>query len=179
MKTAESLSLPRIRATAVLFDLSAVLLVYLVPTFSHLLNFPLYLAEPMRLMVILALLHTTPRNAYFLAFTLPLFSFLTSGHPHLLKMLLIIGELLLNVWIFNALIRTWRSTFTSMLAAIVISKAVYYLAKFILIQLLLIESGLISTPLYIQAIMLVLFSSYAFLIFRRRKAESSGTGAGS
>lgn len=178
MRTVVSSRPSRLSVTSVVLNLSAVLLIYLVPTFSHLLNLPLYFIEPMRLMVILALVHTNARNAFFLAVTLPLFSFLTSGHPHILKMLLIIAELSLNVWIYTMLSRSWRNVFGAMISAIILSKGIYYLAKFILIQLALIESGLIATPLYIQAITLVAFSVYAFMVLRNRTTNSSEQEAG-
>ncbi|MDY0202455.1 MAG: hypothetical protein RBR40_15895, partial [Tenuifilaceae bacterium] len=60
----------------VLFDIFALAFIYLIPTISHMLSFPLYLIEPMRIALVLALVHTTKRNAYIIALTLPLFSFL-------------------------------------------------------------------------------------------------------
>jgi len=151
-----------------LIDLAALLLVYFTPALSHLLGFPLYLLEPMRLAVVLALAHTRPRNAWLLALTLPLFSFAVSAHPHFLKMLLITGELLLNVGLFFLLQkRTQMSMGLSLGLSILLSKAVYYLAKFALVSALLIEGSVISTPLWVQAITLTAFSLYLGLAGRR------------
>ena len=80
----------------VLFDILALTFIYFVPTISHMLSFPLYLIEPMRIALILALVHTTKKNAYIIAITLPLFSFLVSAHPVFYKMMLISGELVID-----------------------------------------------------------------------------------
>lgn len=155
--------------SGLLINISAVLLVYFIPTLSHLLNFPLYLIEPMRIMVILAVLHSDRRNAYFLAATLPLFSYAISAHPVFYKMLLISAELLLNVWLFLLLKDRIKNNFAAMATAIVASKVVYYLLKAIFIYFALIESGLFSTPVWIQLLTTAIFSAYAFLVFRSRK----------
>ncbi|MCB0805747.1 MAG: hypothetical protein KDC05_08095 [Bacteroidales bacterium] len=152
-----------------LLDIFALVFVYFVPTLSHLAQLPLYLLEPMRIMLILAIAHTTRKNAYLLALTLPLFSFVISMHPSLVKSILITAELLLNVWLFYFLLKKTNNHFVAMISSIVASKAVYYLAKFIMIQAVVLETGLISTPLTIQAITTFIFSGYIFLIFRRRE----------
>lgn len=153
----------------VLFDIVALSFIYFVPTISHLLSVPLYLIEPMRIALILALVHTTKRNAYIIAVTLPIFSFLVSAHPVFLKMILISAELVLNVWIFYLLFNRTKNAFVSILTSIIVSKGVYYLTKFGLISFaLLTTSDLIATPLYIQLVTSLVFSSYlGFMIWRR------------
>lgn len=71
---------------------AALTLIYFTPALSHLLNFPLYLIEPMRLMLILAMVHSNRLNAS-AAVSLPLFSFAVSGHPLFYKMSAILLEL--------------------------------------------------------------------------------------
>ena len=61
---------------SIILDIAAIAFIYFVPTISHILSLPVYYIEPMRLMLILALVHTTKQNAYIIALTLPLFSFL-------------------------------------------------------------------------------------------------------
>ncbi len=51
-----------------------------------------------------------------------------------------------------------------MAAGIVISKAVYYLFKYLLIKFSLIDGSLIATPVYIQLIIIIVLSTYVFLI---------------
>jgi hypothetical protein len=155
-------------APGILLDLGALLLVYFTPAISHLLSFPLYLIEPMRLAVVLALVHTRQRNAWLLALTLPLFSFAVSAHPHFIKMLLITGELALNVWLFFYLSERLRTNKgVSLALSILLSKGVYYLAKFLLISALLIEGSVISTPLWIQGITLTVFALYMGIAGRK------------
>jgi len=154
---------------SVLIDLSALAVVYLVPTFSHLIGFPLYLIEPMRIMLILAMVHTGKSNAMIIALTLPVFSFLISGHPVLLKMMLIAVELLANVWLFYFLAKKLNKVFPAILLSIIASKLVYYTLKFSLIHLAFLDSGLVSTPIYIQVIMTFVLSGYLYLFLRKQE----------
>ena len=148
----------------IVFDLLALLLIYLVPAISHLLSFPVYYLEPMRIMLILAIVHTTRKNAYLIAFTLPLFSLLISAHPSLIKTSLVTGELLLNVRLFFFLSEKLSNKSLSIFLSIVVSKLLYYFAKFLLINSVLMSGDLISTPIYIQLIMLFVFSGYIYLM---------------
>ena len=147
----------------IIFNLLALLFIYLVPAISHLLSFPVYYLEPMRIMLILAIVHTSRKNAYLIALTLPLFSMLISAHPALVKTSLITGELLLNVWLFFFFEKMSNKTLAIFLS-IIVSKIFYYLVKFILITSVLMSGDLISTPMYIQFLMLFVFSGYIFLM---------------
>jgi hypothetical protein len=146
----------------VVFDLIALLAIYLVPSVSHLLGFPVYYLEPMRMMLILGIVHTSRKNAYLIALTLPLFSMIISTHPSLIKTSLITGELLLNVWLFFFFEKMSNKTLAIFLS-IIVSKIFYYLVKFILITSVLMSGDLISTPMYFQILMLFVFSGYIFL----------------
>jgi hypothetical protein len=162
----------RINYKSILFDILALAFIYFVPALSHLFNVPIYLVEPMRIMLILALVHTTKTNAYLIALTLPLFSFLISSHPNIFKGLIMTIELLLNVWIFFEISKRIRNQFVSMISAIVISKIIYYVLKFALISFAVLESGLISTPIYLQVITSIIFSGYVFLVLKKREAST-------
>ena len=131
---------------------------------SHLFAIPIYYLEPMRLMLILGIAHTSKKNAYILALTLPLFSFVVSSHPVFLKTLLISAELVFNIWLYFFLIEKIRNKFGAMLLSITFSKVAYYVVKFGLLSALLLEGSLISTPLFIQAITMILFSVYIFAL---------------
>ena len=74
--------------------------IYLTPSLSHLVSSPIYYFEPMRVFLIFTMVHMKKKNAYVLALTLPLFSFVVSAHPSFIKMLLITVELSLNVFFF-------------------------------------------------------------------------------
>ncbi len=158
----------RIDYKSIIFDILALTFIYFVPALSHLFNVPIYLVEPMRIMLILAMVHTSKRNAYLIALTLPLFSFLISSHPNIFKGIIITTELVLNVWLFFEISKRVSNQFVSMISAIVISKMVYYLMKFALISFAVLESGLIATPIYLQVITAVVFSGYVFFMLKRK-----------
>ena len=160
-----SIQKPIIRT--VLFDTAAVLFIYLVPTISHLVSFPVYLFEPMRIMLFISLAHFRKSNAYLIALTLPLFSFLVSAHPIPPKMILITLELLLNVFLFFFIKQKLKNTFAAAFLSILLSKGVYYLLKFGLISFVIIEGSIVSTPLYIQLIVSLLLSSYLTIILSK------------
>lgn len=153
---------------SILFDIAAIAFIYFVPAISHLLSLPVYYIEPMRLMLVLALVHTTKKNAYLIALTLPLFSFLISAHPVFPKMILIAFELSLNVFIFYALVSKFKHTIFPIFISIIASKMVYYVIKFGLIQLAVLKSGLISTPLAMQLTTTLVFSVYLYLLFKKK-----------
>jgi hypothetical protein len=172
MATNVNLVSSRVDYKSILFDIVALAFIYFIPALSHLYNIPIYLVEPMRIMLILAMVHTSKTNTYLIALTLPLFSFLISSHPNVFKGLIMTAELILNVWLFFEISKQVTNQFVSMISAIVISKLIYYLLKFALISFAVLESGLITTPIYLQVITSVIFSLYVFLILRKRKGAN-------
>ena len=146
----------------IVFDMIALIAIYLVPAISHLISFPIYYLEPMRIMIILAIAHTSRKNAYLTALTLPIFSFLISAHPSQIKSSLILGELLLNVWLFFFLSQKLTNKFFCMFMSIMLSKMFYYLIKLLLINTSIISGDVVATPIYIQIIMLFILSVYIF-----------------
>ncbi|MCX6268317.1 MAG: hypothetical protein NTW16_13315 [Bacteroidetes bacterium] len=165
MKTLATPFIQKTTLVSLFTDITAMAFIYLVPSISHLLSFPVYLIEPMRLMLILAMVHTSRKNAYLLAFTLPLFSLLISGHPVLPKMLLIMLELTLNVFLFYILLKKVKYVFPAILFSIMISKILYYFLKFILIQVAVINTEIFSTPILIQVITTFVFSIYLYFFY--------------
>lgn len=147
----------------------ALAFIYFVPALSHMFHLPLYLLEPMRLMLVLAMVHTNRQNAYFLAVSLPLFSFLVSAHPVFPKMMLITIELILNVSFFYLVLNRTGRAFAAMVASIILSKIIYYILKYTLISFLVIQSGLFSTSIGIQVLTTMIFSGYAWFILRRKQ----------
>jgi len=156
----------------ILIDIFALAFIYLVPTISHLLSLPVYLIEPMRLMLILALVHSSKMNGYLLALTMPLFSLIISGHPVLPKMILIAAELTLNVFLFYFLAKRIKHLFPAVFLSIIISKTVYYILKYLMIQLTLINSGLVTTPILIQIVTALVFSFYLVAFYEKQDINS-------
>lgn len=158
---------------SLILDFSALAFIYLIPTFSHLLSLPLYFIEPMRLMLILSLVHSSKKNAYLVALTLPLFSFLISSHPVFAKMILISFELSLNVFLFYLFKDAIKKVFPAIFLSIIASKLVYYGIKYLLISFAILNTGLISTPIIIQLATTIIFSSYLYLVFRKTKTTAN------
>lgn len=141
-----------------LLDFFALAAIYFVPTFSHMVSLPLYFIEPMRLALVLAIIYTNRTNAYVIALTLPAFSYFISSHPVLPKTVLISSELLLNVYLYYFLKEKFKNKTLIFAASIVGAKLYYYVVKYILLQFVLLQGSLVSTPILIQAIMVIVFT---------------------
>jgi hypothetical protein len=151
----------------VLIDLLALTFIYFVPYISRASGIPVYLAEPTRIMLILAIVHTKWQNAYILALLMPLFSLLISGHPLLFKTLPMALELIFNAWLFYYLFGKMKKAFFAMLLSILISKILYYGLKYLVIKTGLLDMELISTPIYLQFITMTVFSTYTGLFYKK------------
>lgn len=147
-----------------LIDLGALLVIYFLPEISILLNIPFYLFEPMRIIIVISMVHSSKNNAYLLALLLPLFSLLLSGHPSFFKTFILSGDLLLNIFLYFKLNKSYDNKFLCMVISIAASKIAYYLFKYLLIELSFIEGKLIATPIYLQLIIIVVLSSYVYLV---------------
>jgi len=151
----------------IVYDIVALIIIYLTPTFSHILNFPVYYLDPMRLMLFLVVINTNKKNSYVIAATLPLVSFIASSHPIFIKSLTMSVELLLNVWLYYEFSKMFKNKFVPASLSIIASKMVYYAIKYLLISFALISTDLISTPLHFQIAVLLIISAYAFIIIPR------------
>mgnify|MGYP001086780383 CR=1 FL=1 len=157
------ISAAQVLITALIYTVG-ISLVYFLPTLSHMLGVKLYLYEPMRLMLILAMVHTGRKNALVLALTLPLFSYLISAHPMLIKSALISTELIINVLLFFWLQQRWHRL-PAIFASIWISKLFYYGLKYLAILWVMPNESLIGTPLQIQLLTSAVFSLYVFFLW--------------
>ena len=165
-----------------LTDAAALLFIFAVPALSHLSALPFYLMDPMRVAVLGALLVSRNwKNGLALAVALPLFSFAVSGHPVFPKCLLIAAELSVNVLLFVWLSRAFcrfsagrgasaldrassvpssgraavgAATFLSIL----LSKALYYGLKALVLSAGLMQMELVSTALMVQFAVALLIS---------------------
>jgi hypothetical protein len=167
MENTAVISIQKERQKIVILDLMALAIIYLIPSVSHLLSFPLYLAEPLRVMVILSLIHTRKENAFILAVTLPLFSFLISGHPIMLKMLIIIFELGLNAFLFLILTKK-MNIFLSMLMSIALSKVFFYAIQYLFISATWIDPAMVEHPIVPQIVVTVVLSGYGWLMMKKK-----------
>ena len=153
----------------IIYDLVALVIIYLTPTFSHIFDIPVYYLDPMRFALFLVVIQTNKKNSYVIAATLPLVSFIASSHPVFLKSLTMSVELLLNVWLYYELSKMFKNKFAPATISIIASKMVYYAIKYLLMSFALISTDLISTPLQFQIAVLLIISAYAFIVIPRDK----------
>ncbi|MDZ7821455.1 MAG: hypothetical protein U5N26_06380 [Candidatus Marinimicrobia bacterium] len=163
------ISRPAVRITVA--DIIALALIYAIPALSHAMAFPLYMFEPMRIVLFAAYLFSRNHtNAVILALTLPLFSLLTSGHPVLPKALLMSAELAVNVLLFVYLLKNVKwGIFLSLISATLVSKLLYYGVKFILIRTAVIDQGLITTNIITQILIMLLIAGIFHWAFRTQE----------
>lgn len=147
----------------ILFDVTALVGVYLLPAFAHLLSIPVYMIEPMRVVLILAVVHTSWQNVMLLAITLPLCSFILSGHPQGLKAAIITFELLSNAMVFYFLTTKIKSQFLSMFLAIISSKLLCYMLYWAIFDWSFVIGESAPMFLFIQLITTLIFSIYVEL----------------
>lgn len=137
-----------------LIDVILLATLYLLPAISHATALPLYMLEPMRVALIIALLFTNRANTYFIAFTIPLASYFISGHPVLFKAFLMGIEFSILVATFAYLEQHKRMpAFLALTAGILTGKVAYYLMKYAALSSGLLAGGLISTPVLYQLLL--------------------------
>jgi hypothetical protein len=143
-----------------------------VPAASHMFKIPVYYIEPMRVMLILALLYSSRWNAYTLAIVLPLFSYLVSGHPDPLKMMVIMAELVLNAWLFLYFYRKTRIPFLSTFGSIIISKMFCYAMYLVVFSMAFVKAEAEMSFLFAQMSLTLVLSSVVWLITKRKNARN-------
>jgi len=168
-----TLTLDRPLLRTALLDVLLCSVAVAVPTLSHAAAFPLYLFDPMRLLVFAAILFSARGNALALALALPLLSWLTGGHPVFPKFVLIQGELALNVIVFHALWRRWGRFLPAAALSVVAAKGVYYMAKFLLLRAALLDGSLVATAWIHQFVTLSVILIAGGLVFRGRPRARS------
>lgn len=158
---------------SMIFDLVGISFIYFLPAMSHLFALPLYYLDPMRLMLILAMVHTNRTNTIVLGITLPLVSFLITSHPVFLKAGIISMELAANIFLFYWLTRKNYHVLLSAAISIIGSKLFYYLIKDLCINFGLLDSPLITTPISFQLTITLLLSIYMWYVIIRNKQREN------
>lgn len=156
---------------------AALIFIYTLPAISHLINYPVYYFEPMKIMLILSIAHTGKWSSIFIALTLPAFSFIISDHPSLLYSFIMTGELLVCVLLFFALIKRVNNIFAAMSVAVIISKLFYFSVKFVLLQVSVINGELFTTPVLVQVFNIIVLSGYLHYFSTNSFKENSRSGS--
>ena len=116
-------------------DAALVTLTLLLPVLSHAFGVGLRYLEPMRLTLFAAVLFVPEKkNSYLLAFVLPWLSCAIIGMPIWWKAAMISFELMANVFILYRFLDFKVNAGLSVFISIIIAKALYYFAKFLLIK---------------------------------------------
>ena len=165
---APAIALSNKKIRVIFFDMLALIAISVTPALSHMFSLPVYFIEPMRIFLILSIVHMNNKNAYMLAVGLPVFSYLISAHPVLPKMFLICSELSLNVFLFTVLSKRFDNAFVPMLLSILLSKVYYYIIKFALVTAGIVSGSVVDSPILAQAAVVVGLSVYTFIILRRQ-----------
>lgn len=148
-------------------DILLLAVIYLLPTISHLLAFPLYLLDPMRIVIFASILLSCNKfNSYLFAATIPLFSYFIGGHPVLLKSIIISIELLVNVILFWLMLQRWKNVFYATLISIIVAKMIYYFLKCIFVEIGWIQMDIVSTSVWLQMVVTASLSLFMYFYCR-------------
>lgn len=143
--------------STVVLDILAISVVYYLPALTHLTSVPLYVIEPIRIMVLISLIVlNNKKNALLLAVTLPLFSYFIATHPLLIKALMISGEMAINILVYSSLIKKVNKPSLVLMVSIIVSKICYYLIKTGFVTTGLLTTSIVSTSLTIQIVVVVI-----------------------
>lgn len=163
----------RVITKSLVTDILLLGVIYMLPAISHMLAFPLYLLDPMRIVIFASILLSCNKyNSYLLAATIPMFSYFVGGHPIFLKSVIIAAELLVNVMLFWFLLKKWRNMFLITFSSIILAKVVYYALKSSFIQIGWLQMDLVDTSLTLQLMVAVAISIVMILVFKLFHNES-------
>jgi len=154
-------------------DIFIVGIIYILPTLSHLTSVPFYLFEPMRLALVFSIIVTNQKNSILIALSLPAISLIISSHPNFAKSILIMFELTINVILFYKFSKNLNNTFVVMFLSILIAKLFYYSSKFLFLKLEYLQGDLISTPIWIQWLVLIILSIIASFSIQNKKVNQN------
>jgi hypothetical protein len=166
-KRMSTLALDRPAFRTISLDVMLCAAVVAVPALSHAVALPFYLFDPMRLLLFVAIIGSSRRNALLMAVCMPLLAMLTSGHPVFPKVVLIQGELVFNTVLFFGLAQRGNRFVPAAAVSILASKAAYYAAKFIMIRMSLLSGDLIATSWIYQLATLSLILLFGGLAWTR------------
>ena len=153
----------------ILLDIVALGIMYFIPAISHLTSYPLYKLEPMRCVLLANLLLIgNKKNAYIMAATLPLFSFVVATHPVFLKSVIMAIELVANVVLFFWMSEKKMNIGIAMFVSIIASKLLYYALKLILIKAGVLSLSMVDTNILVQLIVAFIIS-LGFMIFQKER----------
>jgi len=154
----------------IVIDVIVISVFVLIPTISHIINYPMYLFDPMKIILLLAFLSTKNENVFFLIITIPISSWIISGHPIFPKFILIILE---NLTVFTLYLIFYRQFNINKLVlfnlAIIIGKLVYYSLKTVYIKFGILQGEIFSTNIKFQLASVILLNLIITLYYFSHK----------
>lgn len=137
----------------------------LIPAASHALALPLYMLNPMLVLLLAGvLLHRDWRHALVLAVLLPVVSCLVVGMPTAAKAVCMVAELATVAVMFGWLQRKWV-VWPAVMTAIVAGKVVYYLLK----AVVLAPAVLVGTEWWMQLAAVLLWGGLFAMLYKKFK----------
>lgn len=149
----------------VLLDAVLVTMACMIPSASHLLAVPLYMLNPMLVLLLAGiLLGRDWRNALVLAVLMPLASCLLAGMPTAPKMVCMMAELATVAAVFGLLSRRW-AVLPAVLTAVVVSRLVYYILKAVIVA----PAVLVGTEWWMQLGTVVVWCGLFAMLYKRAR----------
>lgn len=137
-----------------IMDAALIAAACLIPAVSHLTALPLYMLNPMLLLLLAGiLLGKDWRNALVLAVLMPVVSCLVVGMPAAPKMVCMVAELATVAGLFHLLSRRW-AVLPAVLVSVVAAKVVYYALKAVIVA----PAVLVGTEWWMQVIAVLLWA---------------------
>ncbi|NQV49615.1 MAG: hypothetical protein HQ507_03920 [Candidatus Marinimicrobia bacterium] len=140
---------------------------------AHVLPFPLYKLDPMKILVLVTVIYSSRWNSLAIAAALPILSFLSTGHPVFPKFLIMSSELMVFAFVLGSFHTRQSKKIIGFLSAVLISKIFYYMVKGGAIALGYLDQSLISTDFHTQiqalVVLALVFGGIEFLHLQRRK----------
>lgn len=168
----DRLAVPNSLSRVALVDALVLVSFYVTIVFAHILPFPLYQFDPMKILVLITVVYSNRGNSMGIAAALPVLSFLSTGHPVFPKFLIMSGELMVFAFVLGMLSQSRSSGLVAFLGAVLISKLAYYFIKFSVISLGWLQTPLLTTSVITQLqALLILLCVFGLVDFFLRKTD--------
>ncbi len=151
-----SIVIPQSITRILVADVLVILCFYITITVAHILPFPLYKLDPMKIIVLVTVIYSTRWNSVAIAAALPVLSFLSTGHPVFPKFLIMSSELMVFAFVLSSFRIRQLKGIISFLSAVLISKILYYMIKSGVIAMGYLDQAFIPSDFYTQIQALVI-----------------------
>ena len=163
------------RILYIVCDIIGIGIILYIPIFSHLVALPLYMVDPIKIIVVLIYLFSNKYNALFLSVILPTVSFTITGHPIFPKYIIIILENSMLLYLFDLNnVKTQFKKIIYLNISFIGVKVAYYIIKYAFIKFTLIQGSVIATPILYQTFPIIIINILFILNQWNHKGEETG-----